>query len=59
MADLADIAQRQQELAEEKRAKDPYVLPPGTKGICRLCSEESARLINGVCAPCRDKHGLA
>lgn len=34
------------------------VIPAGTAGDCDLCGEWSGRLINGVCAPCRDKHQL-
>lgn len=30
----------------------------GTPGDCDLCGEWSGRLINGYCAPCRDKHHL-
>lgn len=33
-------------------------LDPGKQGECELCSEWSGRLVNGVCAPCRDKYGL-
>ena len=59
MADLVDIAQEQQEREEEWRRATPYVLPTGKAGDCSICGETSARLINGVCAPCRDKHGLS
>jgi hypothetical protein len=33
-------------------------LPPGTAGECDLCGEWSGRLINGACAPCRDRIAL-
>lgn len=33
-------------------------IPAGKPGDCDLCGEWSARLVNGVCAPCRDKHKL-
>ena len=29
-------------------------IPPGTQGDCDLCGEWSGRLIEGLCAPCRD-----
>ena len=58
LADIADIAQEQQEREEEWRKVSPYVLPQGMPGDCRVCEEFSPRLIKGVCAPCRDKYGL-
>lgn len=33
-------------------------LPPGEPGDCERCGEWSGRLVNGVCAPCRDRHKL-
>lgn len=33
-------------------------LPAGEPGDCELCGEWSGRLINGACAPCRDKYKL-
>ena len=33
-------------------------IPKGVPGICDLCGEDMPRLINGVCAPCRDRHKL-
>jgi hypothetical protein len=33
-------------------------LPAGQAGDCDLCGEWSARLVGGVCAPCRDKYRL-
>jgi hypothetical protein len=33
-------------------------IPAGEPGDCDLCGEWSARLVNGVCAPCRDKYKL-
>jgi len=33
-------------------------LDPGIEGDCELCGEWSGRLINGACAPCRDKYKL-
>lgn len=62
MADEADISQARSEMLEtseiaavrERAAK----MPAGTPGECDLCGEYSQRLVNGVCAPCRDKHKL-
>ena len=33
-------------------------LKPGYAGDCDMCGEWSSRLINGACAPCRDKYKL-
>lgn len=41
---------------EEVRKKAE--LDPGTPGECELCGEWSGRLINGACAPCRDRYKL-
>jgi hypothetical protein len=30
-------------------------IPPGSAGDCDLCGEWSGRLIDGACAPCRDR----
>lgn len=50
-------AERDHELAEiRKRAA---AMPPGEPGDCDLCGEWSGRLVGGVCASCRDRHGLA
>jgi hypothetical protein len=59
MTDDADRADQEIErhLAEALRtARKP--IPEGTPGDCDLCGEWSARLVNGACAPCRDKWGL-
>ena len=57
--DEADRADQEVEnnLAEALRlaAKD---MPAGEPGDCDLCGEWSGRLVNGVCAPCRDKYKL-
>jgi hypothetical protein len=33
-------------------------LAPGKPGECDLCGQHSMRLVDGACAPCRDKHKL-
>jgi hypothetical protein len=58
MADQADQAQRQLELAETKRKKEAYVLPEGKQGNCELCGEWSSRLVDEACVPCRNKWNL-
>ena len=39
-----------------KRASKP--LQKGNPGDCDLCGEWSGRLIEAVCAPCRDRYKL-
>jgi hypothetical protein len=61
MADDADKAadwvdmEREDKVAEIRKKAQ---LDPGKPGDCDLCGEWSGRLIVGVCAPCRDRHGL-
>ena len=59
MADIADDAQTyiEAELEASIRACRGDI-PPGQPGECELCGEWSGRLINGACAPCRDKYGI-
>ena len=63
MADEADMSQARMEqedaMRERARSEKPYELPAGVAGDCELCGEWFGRLVGGVCAPCRDKHGLA
>lgn len=33
-------------------------IPEGVPGDCAYCGEESPRLVNEACAPCRDKYRL-
>jgi len=33
-------------------------MPAGYPGDCDLCGEYSQRLVDGACAPCRDKYHL-
>lgn len=60
MADDIDMANDRAEIELQRAiAAARGVLKPGSEGECDLCEEHSMRLILGVCAPCRDKHGLA
>jgi hypothetical protein len=60
MADNVDMAQHQQEQIEEVRRRKEnggrYIIPPGTEGECETCGEWSGRLVQSMCAPCRDKY---
>lgn len=40
--------------AREAAAK----IPEGKPGECDLCGEWSGRLVNGACAPCRDRYNV-
>ena len=62
MADIADVTSERMEAQEaahiaEIRRKAAEI-PKGKPGECDLCGEDMPRLINGVCAPCRDRHKL-
>ena len=62
MADIADVTGERMEVQEavdiaEIRRKAAQ-MPKGEPGECERCGEDMPRLINGVCAPCRDRHKL-
>ena len=62
MADIADVTGERMEVQEasdiaEIRGKANEI-QKGVPGICDLCGEDMPRLINGVCATCRDRHKL-
>ena len=62
MADEIDRQLERDEVLEAARLKKIQAqaakIPKGEPGDCDLCGEWSARLVNGVCAPCRDRHKL-
>jgi hypothetical protein len=58
---MADDADRAFELEEEHRQQslakvEPFTLLKGRPGECDTCGEHSMRLIDGMCAPCRDRY---
>lgn len=62
---MADEADKTADLMEVEEAaniaeicRKAAAIPKGVPGICDLCGEDMPRLINGVCAPCRDRHKL-
>ena len=60
MDDIDEATERVQRRIDEGIARARTALPvPGVPGDCDLCGEWSGRLVLGVCAPCRDKRGLA
>lgn len=55
MADVADIAQRNNEVWQEAAIRAAIVtVPAGVPGRCGECGDETLRLIDGLCAPCRE-----
>ena len=66
MADAAgdplDIAAERSQLAVDAavaavRARAAEI-PAGKPGDCDFCGESSPRLVDGACAPCRDRYKL-
>ena len=59
MADDIDRAQAQSEqslaAAEAAARHRAAQIPPGRPGDCDFCGEWPARLVDGACAPCRDR----
>ena len=59
MADEVDFAnQRIEEDLQRRIAAARADIPVGVQGECDMCGEWSGRLVNGACAPCRDKYSL-
>lgn len=65
MSDRGDVIDRGNARAEQildaAIAEVRYqakAIPAGEPGDCELCGEWSGRLVNGVCAPCRDRYRL-
>lgn len=58
MADITDDAGEYIEKMEERNIaairKAAAQIPVGVAGICESCGLESKRLVNDMCAPCRD-----
>jgi hypothetical protein len=55
MADIADKAQAYSEAELAAQISNARAdIPPGRQGECDQCEEWSGRLIEGLCAPCRD-----
>lgn len=62
MADEADKTADRMEVEEAANlaeiCRKAQAIPKGKPGDCELCGEWSGRLVNGVCAPCRDRYKL-
>ena len=53
-----DRAQRDLETLIDQIRASAATITAGTPGVCDLCGEWSRRLVQGVCAACRDKYRL-
>jgi len=62
MADEIDMAQDHELLDRDRCIKQARnkasAIPKGEPGECDMCGEWSGRLVDGVCAPCRDRYKL-
>lgn len=54
----AEIVQEAVDNEVSRICQQAAKIPVGNPGECDLCGEWSGRLVNGVCAPCRDRHKL-
>lgn len=59
MADEADVSDVRQEAQTSGRINEirraAAEIPEGEPGECWHCGEWSGRLVDGACAPCRDR----
>jgi len=61
VGDPLDIAQERTQLATDAAVlavRARAAIDPGKPGDCDYCGEWSGRLVDGACAPCRDKYKL-
>ena len=62
MADEADKTADRMEVEEAANiaeiCRKAAAIPKGEQGECDKCGEDMPRLINGICAPCRDRYKL-
>lgn len=56
--DAEEIIEKQRQISIDKARSEAAKIPAGEPGECALCEEFSQRLVEDVCAPCRDKYGL-
>lgn len=59
MTDEIDLSSEREFLfTQDAIRKNAKPLAQGKPGECDLCGEHSERLVDGACAPCRDKWRL-
>lgn len=57
--DDAERAEHQEEMARQAAIRNnSKPLAKGEPGECKKCGEQSLRLVQGACAPCRDRYKL-
>lgn len=56
--DAEEVIEKQRQLSIAAVQKAAAEIPVGTQGDCELCGCWSGRLVEEVCAPCRDKYGI-
>lgn len=55
---MDDIDRAQDYIEKHEPKPQPYELPEGKPGECELCGSWFGRLVQGACAPCREKYRL-
>lgn len=61
VGDPLDIAAERTQIAADAQVaaiRARSRIDPGKPGECDFCGEHSMRLVDGACAPCRDKFKL-
>lgn len=53
-----DLAMHTTELAIREQREKAARIPAGKPGECDFCGKWSGRLVDGACAPCRDRYHL-
>jgi hypothetical protein len=58
MSDEIDLANTNSDLLQDAKIKNlraqAAAIPAGEPGECNECGDQMLRLVNGVCAPCRE-----
>lgn len=53
-----DLAMKEANDVVKEHRRQAAMIPEGNPGECEFCGEWSGRLVNGVCAPCRDRYKM-
>lgn len=56
--DADELIEKQRQISIDKAREEAAKIPAGEPGECSLCDEFSLRLVEDVCAPCRDKYKI-
>ena len=52
---MMELQEKERQQAVERAQRAAGDMPAGSAGECDLCGIEKPRLVNGICARCRDK----